>query len=83
MFNTFTRIIRLLHAKEKERSGGGAENGRVIKHPLPTLVLGDEATYNRGKIVTAGQEESIQTHVCSALMREVLGAVRLVCDEVS
>jgi hypothetical protein len=39
---------------------------------LPTLILGDESTYNRREIVTTGKEEGIQTHVRSALMCEVL-----------
>jgi hypothetical protein len=39
---------------------------------LPSLVLGDEAAYDRRKVVAPGQKESVQTHIRPSFMRKVL-----------
>lgn len=52
-------VVRLFHEEKQEDNCKGAENAGPVEHPLPALVLGDEAADDWCKVVAACQEECI------------------------
>lgn len=76
----FANVVCFFHKEEQEDHGTSAENTGPVEDPSPTLVLGDEAADNWRKVVTAGQEKGVKSHVSSTLVGEVLSLSVNSCD---
>lgn len=75
-------VVCLFHEEKEENESSSEENGRPVKHPPPSLVFCDEATDDRRKVITPSQRKGVYSHICTALVSEVLanGIVRAISE---
>lgn len=65
-------VVRFFHKEEQKYKDKSEEDGWPVKDPLPALVLGDEAGDDGREVVAACESKSVDAHVGTALVGEVL-----------